>query len=439
MVFFGKKSIRSKQATRLSSDPGIFSIHLLVALSLSTTAANCAHSDDQLLSHSSVTARTQLSDAPHLVPMESQSRIYNTIIGDNSTKRDIKSAEHRALQIAVVEPLANPAVPGLSSGLPESPREPSKETREQAAHEADRFVEQQADAVNKLPGAQVRTEDVREEKTEKKGLKLSSLNPLNWLLSPITKLQNQTVRLEQQIVKLIGPIGALQPAMLGLEKKIDEMKDAMRQMRDGMGKMSEGMVQVHSDMKSIRGAMNRVDDRIGGISKGLTGVSGQLGAVKDELVPMRAGLSAVSREMAPMGQELKSVSTEMVLMHKDIQSVARQMSLMKEEMVATRANVGRLEAPIRELKDPVVSLKRPITSLASPLTTVGGRMEILQQELNDLKTLMTMVLTSIFICAALIAIGTPLAAIWVWRNRAKLLPPPNRQEAKEERSLPPSA
>lgn len=59
----------------------------------------------------------------------------------------------------------------------------------------------------------------------------------------------------------------------------------------------------------------------------------------------------------------------------------------------------------------------------------------LEDQLNDLRTLMSLVLTSIFICAGLIAIGTPVAAILIWRNRHKLLPKPKPEEARQEASI----
>jgi len=49
--------------------------------------------------------------------------------------------------------------------------------------------------------------------------------------------------------------------------------------------------------------------------------------------------------------------------------------------------------------------------------------------------LISMVLTSIYLAAALVAVGTPLAAILVWRNKHKLLPKPSANEARQEAAL----
>lgn len=75
---------------------------------------------------------------------------------------------------------------------------------------ANKFVKQQSEVLNTVPGVEISPSELKEEPS-KKGF---SLNPINCFFAPVIKLQEQTTRLQQQMIKLTGPIAALQPAML---------------------------------------------------------------------------------------------------------------------------------------------------------------------------------------------------------------------------------
>lgn len=197
---------------------------------------------------------------------------------------------------------------------------------------SDQFAEEQAQAINRIPGAQITADDLKETKVKKKaGV---NLNPFSWLFRPITRLQEQSLRLEQQMMKLTGPIAALQPGMLRLEKRI-------------------------------------------------VSVEGQTGKVQDQMALMQTDISAMRRELT------------------------------------------EIKEPIMELKAPIVALREPIKRIEKPITGVN-------EDLNELKALLSLVLTSIYIAAAVIAIGTPLAAILVWRNKHKIFKPAKPDEDDEE-------
>ena len=200
---------------------------------------------------------------------------------------------------------------------------------------SDQYAEQQAQAINRIPGVNVKAEDLKETTVKKKaGV---NLNPFSWLLRPITRLQEQSIRLEQQMMKLTGPIAALQPGMLRLEKRI-------------------------------------------------VSVESQTGKVQD------------------------------------------QMRLMQTDITAMRNELGQIKKPIMELREPIVALRDPLQKIEKPVTSVN-------KDINELKTLLSLVLTSIYVAAAVIAFGTPLAAILIWRNKHKLLKPAKPDENDEEEAV----
>lgn len=242
---------------------------------------------------------------------------------------------------------------------------------------SDTQVEEQAHAVNKIPGTPVNPTDLKEEETKKKGG--FTLNPITWLFKPVIKLQEQSVRLEQQIMKLTGPIASLQPSMLGLQKKMDGVQGTMGHMQ-GTLKSTEGtMVKVDKRMAGVQNQM-------GGVQKQLTGMSSQVGGVRADMRSIQGEMSTINRD------------------------------------------INQLREPITDLRDPLLAVQKPIAA-------VEGKLANLDNQLNDLKALITMVLTSIYIAAGAIAIGTPVAAILVWRHRAKLLPKATPAEKHEEAKL----
>lgn len=243
---------------------------------------------------------------------------------------------------------------------------------QQNVDKTDQHVQKQAEVMNKIPGAQVNPEDLKAAPIEKNGFTLGDLNPIKWIFSPVIKLQEQVVRLEQEIMKLTGPIAALQPSMLKLNDKMEEVRGTMDQTRQSMESVQGSMVNVQGDMKSMRSKLDSV------------------------------------------GMTMNGIRSDLQVMRRDINS---------------------LKKPIVGLRQPIVSLQEPLNNLSDPLSTVGTRMRNLDKQLGELKALISLVLTAIFVAAAIVAIGTPLAAILVWRNKHKLLPKPKPDQLAEEKSL----
>lgn len=224
----------------------------------------------------------------------------------------------------------------------------------QALKQGDKFAQQQAHVINKVPGMEVSSEDLKEKEVKKD----FSLNPIAWLFKPVIRLQEQSVRLEQQIMKLTGPIAALQPGMLGLENK---------------------MTHVQGQMVNMGGQIGRVENKMG--------------------------------------------------------DVRGQMAGMQKDISAMRVELGQIKQPITDLKGPIMQLHDPLLDIQKPVSTVGTKLESLDKQLADLKTLISLVLTAIFVSAGMIAVGTPIAAILIWRNKSKLLPKAKPEEEKQEADI----
>ena len=205
--------------------------------------------------------------------------------------------------------------------------------------QANQFADEQAATLNKIPGVEVASSDLKEKKKDG-----PSINPIKWIFGPVIRLQEQSVVLEQQIMKLTGPIAALQPAMLSLEHRMTSMQ---------------------SQLGNLEKTTNSVEDELTGI---------------------------------------------------------------RQDIASMHETLSEIKKPVTDIKGPIMSLRDPILNIEKPITGVD-------KDLQEVKTLLSLVLTAIFAASLIIAIGTPVAAILVWRNRQKLLPKPDEKQQHEEENI----
>jgi chromosome segregation ATPase len=258
----------------------------------------------------------------------------STIAVAPTTVKPAKKAQSGSVQKTHIGRLQDPVVQ-----VDDKVTSDEKQHYNAVVDQANQYADDQAAALNKIPGLEVTTEDLKEKKKE--GI---SLNPIKWLFGPVIRLQEQSVKLEQQIMKLTGPIAALQPSMLSLEKR-------------------------------------------------MTSMQGQLGHLEETTT---------------------TVQDELVSIRKDITDMHNTLNEIKK--------------PVTDLKGPIMSLRDPILKIEKPITGVD-------KDLGEVKTLLSLVLTSIYAAAIIIAAGTPIAAIMVWRNRQKLLPQADVKELREEEKI----
>lgn len=293
--------------------------------------------------------------------------------------------------------------------------EAEKNVDEAATQQSNKYAEEQAAAVNTVPGVAVSPEDIKEKPAKKKGF---SLNPIKWIFGPLIKLQEQTVRLQQQMMKLTGPIAALQPAMLKLRQRVESMGVQM----DG----------VQSELRDLRSDMNAISSRLDTTLQHMKGVDKSMQKVSMQLVSMQGSLKGTYGELQQMRPDLSTVRQDIGLIRDPIMRVHRPLQSIVGPIHNLDKQVMSVSSNIRQIKPPLVHMERPLVSLDRSMTGVDKEITGLHKEIVELRNLITMVLTSIFLAAVLIAIGTPIAAILVWRNKHKLLPKPKSGESSED-------
>jgi predicted nucleic acid-binding Zn-ribbon protein len=173
-----------------------------------------------------------------------------------------------------------------------------------------------AAAVSEIPGVNVRPQDL--EPPDKQNN--FSLNPIGWLFKPITQLQRQSITLQQQIMRLEGPIGAMQPTMLGL-------RDQMVRVQGKMGEVDQQMTRVEGEMHNVRSGMTKVKDDVQRMRQTLTRLEGPITRLErpiqelhEPVVRLQSPLSNVHDQMnnlqgqlTDLKQEIRTTSTFILL------------------------------------------------------------------------------------------------------------------------------
>jgi len=118
--------------------------------------------------------------------------------------------------------------------------------------------------------------------------------------------------------------------------------------------------------------------------------------------------------IAGLQPPMLNLQKKMTGVDEQIGTMQGRLNGMQTEVVGVRSDIAGMRKDIEALREPIVALRGPIGNVAKPL-------EAVQQQLN-------MVLFAILIATIAIAIGTPIAAIMVYRHRHKLFPELKQEE-----------
>lgn len=99
-----------------------------------------------------------------------------------------------------------------------------------------------------------------------------------------------------------------------------------------------------------------------------------------------------------------------------------QIGKMEGEVGGVRSDIAGVRSDLSHMRKEISALKEPIQQLREPLAAVGGPLSGLEERLIQVQGLIATVLLAIMIAAVAIAVGTPIAAILVYRNRHKIFP-----------------
>jgi len=144
-------------------------------------------------------------------------------------------------------------------------------------------------------------------------------------------------------------------------------------------------------------------------------LEGPIGSLQPAMLGLDHKMDGVDKRMGTMHGQLNTMSGELTTMSTDIKDVSGKMNGVRQDIGGMRTQIKGLEVPIRQLQKPLNDLQEPLSNVAKPLQEV-------QKELSDMRTLLATVLGAIVIATICIAVGTPVAAVLIFKNRHTLFP-----------------
>lgn len=154
------------------------------------------------------------------------------------------------------------------------------------------------------------------------------------------------------------------------------------------------------------------------IFKPVTDTQKEVRRLGKRITHIETPITDLQKPMVGLRQDMVNVHGQMGEIHQDISGVQQQTSNVDKTL-------GKVEHNLNRIYEPVVKLKEPVEAMAGPVNNVRGNLQTLKSDMKGLKEVVGVTSTAILIAVIgaglLVVIGTPIAALLVWRNRSKIL------------------
>lgn len=112
---------------------------------------------------------------------------------------------------------------------------------------------------------------------------------------------------------------------------------------------------------------------------------------------------------------ISGLQPPMLNLQNKMNNVDHQLGTMQGQLDTTQTQVKGVRSDIAGMREDIQALKTPLSALQKPISGVAKPLEEVQKQLN-------IVIMAIFVAAVAIAIGTPLAAVILYKYRDKFFP-----------------
>ncbi len=178
---------------------------------------------------------------------------------------------------------------------------------------------------------------------------------------------------------IFKPVTDMQKRVIHLEKQMMRLEGPIANLQKPMMGLREDMVSVQDKMKLMRGDMGQVRTKMDGLQGNLKGIGGQ--------------------------------------------------------MTHVDSRIGSVQSQLKQIRGPIVALRDPILDLQKPLSSVGGELQTLKSDLHELKDVVkltsTLILIAIISVGLIICVGTPIAALFAYRNRRWIMEKFGKVDSRE--------
>ncbi len=150
------------------------------------------------------------------------------------------------------------------------------------------------------------------------------------------------------------------------------------------------------------------------VFKPVTDMQQRVVHLEKQIMRLEAPIASLQKPMVGLRQDMGNVETQMSTIDNSMGHVNGHMEKVNGQMKTVDKRMGHVETQLDKMYEPVVGLQGPVTNVSSQLSTLKSDL----QELKDVVSLTsTLILVAVVAVGLLVAVGTPIAALFAWRHR----------------------
>ncbi|HEY9682368.1 MAG TPA: hypothetical protein V6C86_12375 [Oculatellaceae cyanobacterium] len=120
--------------------------------------------------------------------------------------------------------------------------------------------------------------------------------------------------------------------------------------------------------------------------------------LEQQIMKLEGPIASLQPPMIKLQHKMDGVQGSLGNMHRQLDGMQGQLSGVRTDIAGMRKDIESLKTPIQHLEGPIANVSRP---------------------LEQLEVRLNLILIAILVATVGIAIGTPIAAVWLYRNRQK--------------------
>ncbi len=226
----------------------------------------------------------------------------------------------------------------------------------------------------------------------------TATSPKNTKGVPVKQVSAKTDRINKQTAKAVNKIPGVNIQAADLQPPAEDPPitgfHPIKKLLRPVIRLGKGAVEIQQSMMKLEGP-------IAGLQPSMSELDKKMTSVDHQMAHMQTQLSDMSGDVNHINSGIDKVGTRVDEVRQDIGSMTQQ--------------VKQLIVPINALQIPLHELMEPLKDVTKPMSAVHG-------QLADLHTMLHWVLVAIVVAVLAITLGTPLAAIYVFRNRKRFFP-----------------
>lgn len=150
------------------------------------------------------------------------------------------------------------------------------------------------------------------------------------------------------------------------------------------------------------------------VFKPVTDMQKRVVHLEKQIMRLEAPIANLQKPMVGLRQDMVTVHSNMKDLDSGMGQVTGKMKTVNKQMKSVDNRMGHVEQQLDQMYEPVSQLQAPVTN-------VSDRLKYLKKDLKELKDVVSLTSTLILIAVVsvglLVAVGTPIAALFAWRHR----------------------